>query len=98
VLREAGIGFREKPYAGGVALRLDRCLTSTEHTDGAAIIESASGALAYRCHHASCSSKGWPDAKQALKLPSIPTVDSRSSGRPGPFRGFEFRDGKVVSR
>lgn len=98
VLRNAGIACREKPFAGGTALRLDRCLTSDEHTDGAAIIEFPSGALAYRCHHASCAGKGWAEAKQALPIPRPPERSARPSARTTPFRGFELRDGKVVAR
>lgn len=98
VLRQADIGFREKTYAGGLALRLDRCLTSAEHIDGAAIIEMASGAIAYRCHHASCAGKGWTEARQVLPIPRTPGPGSCPSGRPAPFRGFELRDGKVVTR
>lgn len=98
VLRDADIACREKPFAGGTALRLDRCLTNNEHTDGAAIIEMASGALAYRCHHASCAGKGWTEARQSLPLPQSPERTTNPSGRPAPFRGFELRGGKVVAR
>jgi len=68
VLRKHDITFAEqvKPY--GTVLRLDRCLTSIEHTDGACLIEFSNGALYYKCHHASCSDKGWPDAKATLGL------------------------------
>lgn len=57
-----------KPY--GTVYELDRCLTSTDHEDGAAIVELKSGALAYRCHHNSCAGRTWSDARVALGLPS----------------------------
>ncbi len=68
ILKEQGIDFREKTSPYGRVLQLDRCLTSTEHDDGACIIEFPSGALAYRCQHASCAGKGWLDARVTLKL------------------------------
>ena len=70
VLARNGIGWREERRRYGVAYSLDRCLTSSDHNDGAAIIELASGALDYRCHHNSCRGKGWSDARAALGLPA----------------------------
>jgi hypothetical protein len=81
VLTGAGIGWHEERRRYGLAYCLDRCLTSTSHNDGAAIIELASGALDYRCHHNSCRGKGWPDARAALGL------GASGSGRPAANAG-----------
>ena len=46
LLRRAGIGFRERDKAGlrwGTVYELDRCLSSDDHTDGAAIFQFPSG-------------------------------------------------------
>lgn len=69
LLRENGVGFTEKPLAYATALVLDRCLTSTDHADGAAVLEFPSGALAYRCQHDRCAGKGWAEAREALGQP-----------------------------
>jgi hypothetical protein len=76
VLAERGIGFVEKPRPWGVVLRLDRCLTSADHADGAAVLEFPSGALAYRCLHSRCAGTEWADARAALGLPG------NAGGRP----------------
>jgi hypothetical protein len=68
VLDRNGIGFTETQATYGTVYKLDRCLTSTDHTDGAAITELPSGALAYRCHHNRCSTCSWSDAREALGL------------------------------
>ncbi len=80
VLRDQGIGFVEKPKSYGIVLLLDRCLTSTEHEDGACILEFPSGALSYKCQHASCQGKGWEDAKEALGLRRRNATDGAAGG------------------
>ncbi len=69
LLRAAGIGFTEHLRGDMTAYRLDRCLTSDAHNDGAAILQFVSGAVAYRCHHNTCAGKGWQDVKAGLGLP-----------------------------
>lgn len=66
VLSRNGIGWHERGRSYGTIYDLDHCLTSVEHTDGAALVEMASGALDYKCHHNSCRGKGWPEARAAL--------------------------------
>jgi AAA domain len=69
VLTKKGIGFAKKDLPYATAYGLDHCLTSDDHTDGAAILEFPSGALAYRCHHNRCQGKGWEDVRSLLDLP-----------------------------
>ena len=79
VLKDRDIGYTEKKASYGAVLQLQQCLTSTEHDDGACIIEFPNGALAYKCQHASCAGKGWPDARAALGLGSTHQGESESS-------------------
>ena len=82
LLAENGIVTREVTKSYGTIYELDRCLTSTDHADGAAIVELSNGALAYRCHHNSCADSSWADARFALGLPTHETAgmtDSRPS-------------------
>lgn len=72
LLVAAGVGYEVKERGGVTVYQLDRCLTSDDHTDGAAILALPSGAVAYRCHHNRCRDKGWADARAALGLD--PTV------------------------
>jgi hypothetical protein len=69
LLRAAGIVFTEHTRGEFTAYRLDCCLTSDAHNDGAAILQFVEGAVAYRCHHNSCAGKGWQDVKARLGLP-----------------------------
>ncbi len=66
-LTRAEIGWREKTKPGYTILQLDRCLTSTDHADGAALFQFASGAVAYRCLHNRCSEKRWEDVRYVLR-------------------------------
>lgn len=65
-LRAAGVGFAESEKGYGRVYKLDRCLTSTDHDDGACVIAFASGALAYRCHHNRCADKRWEHVREQL--------------------------------
>lgn len=47
VLQRNGIGWQERVRRYGTVYELDRCLTSNDHTDGAALVEMSSGALDY---------------------------------------------------
>ncbi|MGI9253312.1 MAG: hypothetical protein ACR2J8_06170, partial [Thermomicrobiales bacterium] len=90
-LREAGIGFVEKTRSYGSVIELDRCLTSGDHADGAAVIELASGALAYRCLHNSCRDMGWADVRTMLGF--------GGGGDPGPplvVGGIELATGEIA--
>ncbi len=72
ILTAQGITWIEKLREYGTVYALDRCLTSNDHTDGAALIQLTSGAMVYRCHHDRCSGKHWnPDAKRALGLGTL---------------------------
>jgi hypothetical protein len=88
VLRDNGIGFAETVLPYATALPLDRCLTSEDHADGAAILEFASGALAYTCRHERCRGKGWADVRGVLGLgdrgATEPTAGAQRRGDEAP--------------
>ncbi len=68
LLTREAIGYREKPRSYATVLELDRCLISSDHTDGAAILEFPNGAVAYRCLHNRCADKRWGDVREVLGL------------------------------
>jgi putative DNA primase/helicase len=70
VLKNKGIGSTEKELTYATAFTLDRCLTSSDHVNGASILEFPSGALAYTCRHNRCQGKGWQDVRGLLDLPT----------------------------
>lgn len=59
LLRLNDLDAKPRQTTYGIAYDLDRCLTSTDHTDGACLIEMISGALVYRCQHNRCADKNW---------------------------------------
>ncbi|MDP9469335.1 MAG: YfjI family protein [Chloroflexota bacterium] len=65
-LDDRGITFTEKSKPWATVFALDRCLTSPDHADGAAVFAFPSGALAYRCLHDRCVDKGWADVREDL--------------------------------
>lgn len=69
-LGRAGIGYSKSQSRGSDVYKLDRCLTSSAHLDGAAIILSADGQAAYKCHHNSCKGKEWGDVREMLGFAS----------------------------
>jgi hypothetical protein len=73
LLRAAGIGFSEHTRGDVRVYRLERCLSSDAHNDGAAILQFASGAVAFRCLHNSCASVRWQDVRMRLGLPESPS-------------------------
>jgi P4 family phage/plasmid primase-like protien len=101
-LRTAGAGYTEKPISNGTAFLLDKCLTSTAHTDGARVLLTTSGPeagkVAYKCHHNSCSDKQWADVRGQL-FPGGPTLTTSSSPAPGTAdkpdaAQFKFKKGR----
>lgn len=76
-----GLHATAKPWNGGTAYLLDHCLTSADHQDGARLIEMASGALVYTCHHNRCQGKGWQYLREngivqiPSRTPRTPTID-----------------------
>lgn len=83
------IGYREFASEGKTVLRLDRCLTSDAHVDGAWITCHSDGTAHYACFHTSCQGAEWANA--AVKLGLDPTPVST-----GPYR--ETDDGIVWRR
>jgi hypothetical protein len=80
LLRSAGIGFAERSRGEMQVYRLDCCLSSDAHNDGAAIIQFPSGAVACRCHHNTCAGVGWQDVKQRLGIAKTSGGTSGSFG------------------
>lgn len=70
LLSAAGVGYAERDKPWGRVYSLDRCLSSEDHTDGAAIMQFPSGAVAYRCHHNRCHGITWQDVKPRLGIPT----------------------------
>jgi hypothetical protein len=88
LLTAAGIGFTEADKAYATVFKLDRCLTSEDHQDGACILEFPSGVLVYRCHHDRCAGKEWIDIRNRLGVPPSANLGSRGSeSGPGPGAG-----------
>jgi hypothetical protein len=79
VLTAADIAFTEVDKGYATVFKLDRCLTSDDHADGACVLEFDSGALAYRCLHDRCAGKGWADVRDRLGVRSAST-DGPSNG------------------
>jgi P4 family phage/plasmid primase-like protien len=56
------------PWNGGRKWVLVPCPFNAEHTDrSAVIVEHASGALAFKCHHNSCIGKSWSDVRELFE-------------------------------
>jgi hypothetical protein len=85
LLQDAGIEFTEKArsYQGGGATvyEIASCLTSDEHDSGAAFIQFASGAVAYRCLHDSCSTRSWQDVKPLLGIRPASSMNRTAKGK-----------------
>lgn len=106
VLQQAGIEYRRKDRGYATVYELVSCLTSEAHDSGAAILEFPSGAVAYQCHHDSCSGKGWREVKSKLGLTenrSFPDGSHKSSGnrersgKAGTFQPIRVVNGRVAS-
>jgi hypothetical protein len=90
LLEAADIGFhkRDKTWDrvdGHVRVyELDQCLSSDDHSDGAAIYQFPSGAVAYKCHHNQCANIGWRDIKHRLPIPMQHTEHGGGKRPPAP--------------
>jgi putative DNA primase/helicase len=69
MLDRSGFGYRERQGDFGTVYQLDRCPTSDDHLDGAAIIEMTSGAIVYCCLHNRCRDKTWADVRALFDIP-----------------------------
>ncbi|HWQ63642.1 MAG TPA: hypothetical protein VN429_04430, partial [Methanospirillum sp.] len=65
------LGYRQKPYAGGMLFILDQCPFSSDHTDGAYAIQFSNGAIFAGCHHSSCGggTQRWPELRSTYEGP-----------------------------
>jgi hypothetical protein len=75
LLSAASIGYQERDKKWARVYELDRCLSSDDHNDGAAIFQFPSGAVSYKCFHERCSGMGWPDIKQRLRIRPLHNED-----------------------
>jgi len=68
-LHSHGIGYRNKPFAGGDCYVLDACPFSSDHTDGAYCIQFANGAIFAGCHHSSCGggTQRWAELRERFE-------------------------------
>jgi P4 family phage/plasmid primase-like protien len=67
-LDRRGVGYKTTQESYATVYLLDQCLTSDAHTDGARIGQGTRGGWWYTCHHETCQTKQWADAKTALGL------------------------------
>jgi RecA-family ATPase len=87
ILAKQGITYTTKPARYGTTYQLDRCLTSSDHLDGAAIVEMRSGALAYHCFHDRCRGSGWRDVRGVLGLDEGRGLGGRAEAGRSPGAG-----------
>lgn len=98
VLKDSGIDYTTRQASYGTVYRLDRCLSSEDHTDGACITEMNSGALSYRCHHDRCSGKGWHDIKHRLTIPAgSPRAGGTGTKEPASAKAGAIRSAVLVT-
>ena len=57
-----------KPFEGGTAAILERCIFNPDHRMSAVVIGWPDGRRAYRCQHNSCRSKRWTDVKSIVGM------------------------------
>jgi hypothetical protein len=72
LLDAGGIGCREHDKGWGRVYELDHCLSSDDHTDGAAIYQFPNGAVAYHCFHNRCAGVTWNSVKSRLGISTSP--------------------------
>lgn len=80
-----------EPYDGGRRWTLPTCPFNAEHLKPV-IIELASGALAYKCLHKSCSDNGWKELRELIEPNQRNTISPGSSipdGAPTPAHAAE---------
>lgn len=62
-LERHGLTATKSAWKDGWRWRLSSCPFSDAHTDGAFIVQFASGAISAGCHHNSCRGKRWQDLR-----------------------------------
>jgi len=69
-MQEHGIEVKSSdPYQGGTRYILKECPFNPEHTGtSVAIIQGGNGRIGFKCQHAGCADKKWPDLRE-LKEP-----------------------------
>jgi hypothetical protein len=64
-LNDYGVKYRVKEKEGKVIHVLDQCPFNSDHKDSS-IISQPDGKIGFHCHHNSCQSRTWHDARQAI--------------------------------
>lgn len=69
-----------RPWLDGATTWAVVCPFDTSHNRGeAVVIQFASGALSFRCHHASCADKHWADVRERFAPAGTSQDDGRST-------------------
>jgi len=89
-----GLQAVAKQHTYGCVFQLDRCLTSTDHNDGACIIERTGGAIVYTCRHARCQGKDWRYLREhnIVAVPPSAVGDGTSAEADGTRRRTDGHD------
>jgi hypothetical protein len=91
-----GLHATPRPYKDGIRYRLDRCLSSDEHTDGAALFLRSDGTVAYDCKHSRCAGKKWATIleQQRVKLPDAADGSTSEASTPEDDRRNGHKQGQ----
>lgn len=86
-LTDRGVNFHQKgsPTTDGRDVYLlSECPFDTEHgkRGEVAVMQERSGRTSFKCHHNSCSDRGWQDVKEALGKPARTHYDGLSEREP----------------
>ena len=77
-MQEHGIEVKSSdPYQGGTRYILKECPFNPEHTGtSVAIIQGEDGRIGFKCQHAGCADKKWPDLREAQEIldQTLPTI------------------------
>ena len=58
---------KEKPWNGGTVFELETCPFNPEHVRSSALIQFATGAVDFSCHHNSCQGHHWAELRARLE-------------------------------
>jgi len=70
-----------KEHADHAVLSLAVCPFNADHTDSAAIIRRADGAVGFKCHHNSCNGKTWKEVRDLIHPGRFATTDLANAER-----------------
>ncbi|MFN7990516.1 MAG: YfjI family protein [Thermoanaerobaculia bacterium] len=74
-----------EPWQGGRRWIVDPCVFSEEHRGtSAAIVQNASGTIAYKCQHNGCNGRTWHDVRELFEPVAYRVATFRPKGEPAP--------------